>query len=108
MSAVLNDSGVNTLEVPIVGDNPATLTHAANVPMRVVVRNIGGGDVLISYDAAVFKVQTPQAQTFKIPPGESEVFVLNIKQGLYAAGVGGPGSVCIAWSDAFPAFRLES
>lgn len=102
-------SKINTVLVPVFGRNPATLYQAAELPLRVLVRNIGGTNVLLAHDAPSLQ-QTPpgQAGTFLLPPGASEVFVLQPREAILAAAVGAGGSVSIAVSEALPQAWMES
>lgn len=102
-------SKVNTVAVPVFGNDPATLYQAAAVPLRCLVRNVGGSNILIAYDAPSLQ-QTPpgQAGTFLLPPGASEVFVLQPREVLVAASVGAGGAASIAVSEALPQVWMES
>ena len=102
-------SKVNTVQVPLFGTNPATLYQAADVPLRILVRNVGGTNLLLAHEAPTLQTTPPQqAGTFLLPPGTSEVFVLQPREGLLAAAVGGGGMASIAVSEALPTFSMES
>ena len=97
-----NDSQLNTLSLPQVGDkNPSTVAYATNQPFRVVVRNIGPNRILLAHDSPTLQNAPATANTYEIPPGQSDVFVLAPKQGLFAAGEGAGGKISIAVSVAF-------
>src|SRR5574337_1395504 len=101
----MQPSGTRTLTIPAVGkgNNPARLMQAnANAPMRVVVRNSGGVVLMIAHDTNSLSDLNQMGACFQLPAGASEVFVLAPGQPILAAGVGGGGQVCIAYSEAFP------
>lgn len=105
----MRESKVNTLNVPQVGStNPATLFYADKVPMRVVVRNVGGALLLIAHDSNTLQQGAIVANAFRLPSGDSEVFVLAPKQGIFAASAGAGGQASIAVSEAIPNMNLES
>lgn len=105
----MHDSKLNTVSVPVAGSpNPAVITQATAVPFRVVVRNVGGNLVFLAHDSATLTSAPVAANVFQLPPGASEVFVLNVKQGLYAAAQGGGGLISIAVSEAIPNMRMEA
>jgi len=105
----MQESKVNTMQVPQTGASPALLIIAAAAPMRVVVRNIGGTTVLIAHDDSTLQTNPPNlAGTFQLPAGTSEVFVLQPKQRLLAASSGAAGLVSIAASEALPTRWMES
>jgi hypothetical protein len=107
----MKDSKVNTIAIPRLTfvDNelgqglPATLWHASKVPERVLVRNISNGlDVIIAYDAATLQTLPAASNTYTLPAGSSDVFVLAPKQALYAISLGDGARLCLAISDALP------
>jgi hypothetical protein len=94
-------SQLNTVTLPPIGsNNPATLAYATDKPFRVVVRNVGAVPVVLAHDAGTLENAPAVANTFLLPTGASEVFVLAPKQGIFAAGVGGGGMISIAISEA--------
>lgn len=100
--ATMNESKLNTVEVPPIGaTNPSTIYVAAQNALRVLVRNVGGSVVILSHDAATLQ-QPGVAGTFQLPPGSSEVFVLAPRQPLLAAASGGGSLVSVAVSEALP------
>lgn len=82
---------------------PLTIATAGNVPLRVLVRNIGPFAVFCaaaSEDA--IGAGLPSSSTFQIPPGEEDVFVISPKEGLYAIGPVPGGRVAVSASEALP------
>jgi len=105
----MQDSKVNTVQVPPTGTNPSVLIYATQTPMRVVVRNVGGTTIFLAHDTSVLQGSPPGlAGTFQLPAGASEVFVLQPKQGLFAAATGAGGIASIAVSEAIPSKLMES
>ena len=101
-------STVNTVNVPVQGTDPAILTRAADRPLRVLVRNVGGALIAIAYDANALAAAGPVADTFRLPAGTSETFVLMPQQALLAAGIGAGGLVSLAVSEALPQVWMET
>jgi len=109
----MNDSKLYTLGVPTITGGgpdagntnlqPVILGQASKVPLRILVRNIsfGGVDVQIAFEAQVLNMEGG-AQSFTLPAGTSESFVLAPGQKLFAATRGVNGKVCCAVSDALP------
>lgn len=106
----MQDSKLNTLSVPIIGQNanPSTLVYASGAPMRVVVRNTGPTLIFISHDSNTLRATTVAAGAFRLAPGEEDVYVLAAKQGLFAGSNGAGGEVSIAMSEAIPTTSMES
>lgn len=84
--------------------NPALIAQApANTYMRVLVRNItAGGDIVLSHDAAGLQVSASGGNTYKLPPGMSDVFVCAPGEKIYAASLGAFASCSVAVSPALP------
>lgn len=99
---------MNTVSVPVQGTDPAILYRAAERPLRVVVRNAGGATIVLAYDSTPLRVQSPMADSFRLPAGQSETFVLMPKQALAAVAIGAGGIVSIAVSEALPQVWSES
>lgn len=105
----MRQSKVNTVTVPGIGQkNPATLYIADHVPMRVVVRNVGGSTIVLAHESPVLTMAQVIAGAYRLPPGQEDVFVLAPKQGLYAASAGNNGQVSYAASEAVPTYQMES
>lgn len=102
------NSIVNTVSVAAQGTPPAVLYRATQKPLRVVVRNSGGTLLLIAYEATALTVNNPMADTFRLPVGASETFVLMPQQSLLAAAVGAGGVASIAASEALPQVWMEA
>lgn len=91
---------VNTVTVPIItGPNPAggrppspaTIVEVAKEDCNVRVRNNSFAVyVLIAYDPAVLTTFPPRADTWKIPAGAVDTFVVKKDQALYVSCVSGP------------------
>lgn len=97
----MNDSLLVTLTVPAAGSkNPSVLAHATNNPARVFVNNVGGTTLILSHDATSLTQQPALAGTFQLLSGQSGVYVLAPKQGLFAVGQGAGGTASVAISDA--------
>lgn len=73
--------------------------------VRVQVRNLGGGTVFMGYaDQDVVGQSGPGTDTYHLPAGEVDVFILAPLQKLYAAGDANNIKVSVASSDALPIF----
>jgi len=79
--------------------NPSPIAKATKVPVRAAVRNTGGGIVFVGY--ATTDVSPVTSQSYRLPPGESEVFILAPYQSLYVSAAGG-SIVSVTVSDALP------
>lgn len=105
------NSTVATVGVPQIGAvNPATLTRAPRGKVvRLMVRNVGGVTVFIAHDVNdIATVANAAATSYRLPPGQADVFVLMPEQGIYAVAQGVNGLVSIAISEAIPGTSLES
>jgi hypothetical protein len=106
----VRNSKVNTVSVPIAGSvAPATLYVADKSPLRLLVRNSGGTPVFLAHEAdtLVNIGSSGVLGTFQLPAGDSEVFILAPKQGMYATAFGNGGELTIAISEAIP-ITMES
>lgn len=109
----MNPSRAYTRRVPSVtgagAGRPATLAEAVSqdgggVAKRVVVRNLENPDVPMVLSTEVGDL-TPEitAETFRLPGGESDVFVLAPGQTLFGRMPGAAaGRASVTVSDAFP------
>lgn len=105
----MRPSLMSTIAVPDVGTNtPATVITAANVPMRVAVRNVGGAVVFFAHTVNELADVGLVSGVYQLPPGQSEVFVLTARQALYCVGQGAGGRMCYAASEAIPTSFMES
>lgn len=94
-----DQSSMVTITVPSAGDpSPGILATATNVPMRVVVNNVGGTLLILSHDATNLTTQPALAGTFQLLVGQKETFVLAPKQSLFAVGQGTGGQASVAKS----------
>lgn len=101
-------SSVNTVGVPVQGQDPALLARAAAAPLRVVVRNVGGSPLIIAMDASALQSVGPLAGTFRLPTGQESTFVLMAKQSILAVSSGAGGLASIAISEALPQVWMEA
>jgi len=99
----MQNSQLNSLTVPGVGSqSPGTLWKAADIPVRVVVSNLGPNLILLAHDPTTLTQAPAFANTFRLPVDQSVVLVLAPKQGVYAVSIGVGGTVSIAVSEALP------
>lgn len=93
-------SRVNTIKVPLingptpvggVAPSPATIVEIAKCDCVVRVRNNSFAVyVLLALDAAVLSSFPPRADTWKLPAGAIDVFVLKKGQALFVSTIAGP------------------
>ena len=96
-------SHAKTVTIAAVGtNNPSVLARAQKQPLRALVRNIGPSIAAIAFSPGALVGQQSILDSFQLPAGESEVFVLDQGDTLYAAGVGAGGTVSIHTSPALP------
>jgi len=99
----MQPSQLNSLVIPSVGvQNPATLWKAAEVPVRVVIGNIGPNLILLAHDSGTLANSPVFANAFRLATTKELTIVLAPQQGLFAVGVGIGGEVSIAVSEALP------
>jgi hypothetical protein len=102
----MKSSQLNTLGLPLAGSpNPATLTKAADTPLRVVIRNVGPVTVMLAHDVGTLSNGPVFANAYQLLPDRETVIILAPQQGIFAAGLGLGGTLSIAVSDAIPALR---
>lgn len=95
----------STIPIPASGSPaPTGIAYATKVPVRVLVRNVGGVAAIIGPTSGdVAGSQGPSRQsTVLLPPGASDVYVLAPQQKLYAVGAGAGGLLCISVAEAVP------
>ena len=109
----MKDSKLYTVAVPTITGGtpdqaapevqPAILAQASNTPLRALIRNVsfGGVAVQIAFEASTL-IMEGGAQTFELPSGTSESFVLAPGQKIFAASRGANAKVSCAVSDALP------
>lgn len=99
----VNVPSITTITGAANSGTPATLADAttSDVPLRVVVRNTGGATIRVGYSANSFLSPSALTDTWILDPGETETFVLELKNRLYAVGLG-VGVASVAISPAFP------
>lgn len=105
----MRPSLVNTVAVPVAGaPSPATLYVAAQLPLRLLVRNCGANLVFLAHNASDLADATAGViAAYQLPAGYADVFVLAPKQGMYAVGFGGGSQLSIAVSEALPIDRIQ-
>lgn len=102
----MKESRVGTYQLQAIGSrNTATLATAADVPLRVVVRNIGSVSMVIAHTSNALAKVGAATDVYLLPPDRDATFVLAPGQGLFAAGIGLNGRACIAVSEAIPLFQ---
>lgn len=96
---------MSTTAVPVVGgDDAALIVQASNVPLRVVIRNVGPSVIEIAHTSNELGKLGVTSGVFVIAIGNEEVFVLAPDQGIYAGAIGAAGRISYAYSDAIPYF----
>ena len=100
----MQGTNLNTISVPAVGTiNPATIINAGQVPLRLLIRNIGPVLLFLGTDTeSLASPGGPSTGVYRLPAGETDVFVLAPKQGMYAVASGIGGLVTTASSEALP------
>lgn len=85
-------------------ETPArSIAMAQKVPQRVMVRNTSEGTtVYLAHDPQSLQTYPVGNDTWELPPGERDVFVLAPGQRLYVAAQGASVRVSVAVSDLFP------
>lgn len=82
---------------------PTTVADAGDFPLRVLVRNIGALVAAFGYSSQdVAAPDGPSSESFRIPAGSTDVFVLAPRQKLFGVGIGGTNVVSVASSEALP------
>lgn len=85
--------------------SPSTLFPGAKCPTRIMVRNTSDPamSIFLAFDSSALQASSTGSDTYEIPPGQADIFVLQPGQQLFAAvQSGSTGRCCIAVSDAFP------
>lgn len=100
-------SKTQTLSVPDIASlsasiSPATLARASTTPMRLLAKNVGGNTLFVGMSAQAVSDQTSTVDAWTLVPGESQVYVLEVGDQMYAAAVGAGGAISIHLSPAFP------
>lgn len=83
---------------------PTLLARAQKgIAMRVLVRNVGGVLMFIGGNPEdVAGPDGPVTATYRLPPGQEDVFILAPEQTLYAVAAGGGGLGSVSYSEAIP------
>lgn len=85
------------------GEAARSIAMAQKIPQRVMVRNPSETlTVYLSHDPQGLQTFPIGNDSYVLPPGERDVFVLAPGQRLYVAAVGGDVAVSVAVSDLFP------
>lgn len=94
----------STLDVPPLSPNsgtPTTIIAAVQHETRALCRNIGGSPVFFAMESSSLANQSSVSNTYRLDPGQSDVFVISRDLGLYAASQGAGGRVCVNISSSF-------
>ena len=95
---------------------PSVLCQGGKVPLRVLVRNLGDPTanefIVLSYDAATLSnpgsggaaPAPPGGNTYHLPGGQSDAFIVMPGESIYAVSLSGAGFVMCSWavSEALP------
>lgn len=104
----MRPSKLDTLIIPdITTKSPATLAHASETPLRVLVRNVGGNDIFMAHNTNELTQAGLVSGVYQLPAGQEDVIVLAPKQAIYASGQGAAGRVSVAISEVIPP-QMES
>lgn len=113
----MQESKLKTISVPDVatftpggGDGstvgtpvPNAIFQSTSKPMRIMVRNVSlGVSIALSHAAEGLQTADVGSDTYELPPGASDIFVLAPNQKLYAIALGVGGRVSYAASEALP------
>jgi hypothetical protein len=71
-------------------------------PMRVLVRNLGGSVVFLTFTSAGINGLNVTSEHFELPAGLSDAFVLQPRQSLFAVAPGANTRLCYSASVALP------
>ena len=94
-----------TLPDLFAGGDPAPIARGTTKKVRVLVRNNAGNPILVG--ETLMDLQQAGAgtgdstQTFEVPAGESEVFVLEPGQAMYASSLGAEAIISVHVSEPF-------
>jgi hypothetical protein len=99
----MQNSQLNTMNVPASGSaSPGTLFKAADIPIRIVITNVGPALIFLAHDTATLTNTPVSANAYQLTVTQSVVLVLAPHQGVYAAALGLGGVVSVAMSEALP------
>lgn len=101
----MENSLARTITVPPGGQaaTPTAVATAALVPIRAVVRNVGGTALALGFASTdLVNIEGATSSSFRLPAGASDIFILAPKQILYAVGVGLGGLISVSTSEALP------
>jgi hypothetical protein len=85
------------------GSSPSQLAAATDVPLRVVIKNVGAVLCLLAFTVnELTSGSGPTSGIYRILPGETDILVIAPQQRLYGLANGGTGILAIAQSEAFP------
>lgn len=94
-----------TISVPQANVNnaPAVVATSGSVPLRVLMRNTGPVQVFVAGSSTDLQVSGGAVSAvYRLPAGQTDVFVLGPRQTIYVGGVGAGGEICVSVSEAFP------
>jgi hypothetical protein len=98
----MKDSEYQTLNVTVIGSkDPTTLAKAADVPLRVLVSNIGAVVVFIAKSSGDVAPR-PTTASLRLFPNREEIYIIAPKQSLYATCAGLGGRISVSTSEALP------
>jgi hypothetical protein len=105
------DSRLATITVPQISSGQVAVTggvnaivQASKTALRVLVRNLSNGpSVFLSFDGSTLQQTTvPSGNSYELPSGMADAFVLSPGQKLYACSPSANTRVSIALSEALP------
>jgi hypothetical protein len=93
-----------TISPAVANGTPTSLAQASLVALRVLVRNLSGTTLFVGENPGdcIGADGLPTVNTFRIPVGQEEVFVIAPKQSLLAVAIGAGAIASIAVSEALP------
>lgn len=100
----MRPSFMRTLLLPATPTTDAKpLLTAGQVPLRVVVRNIGAQNARLSFVSNDLMVNPIASDNFTVPTENEDIFILAPEQTLYGVGTdAGSTTVSVAVSEAYP------
>ncbi len=97
------ESSLKTLDVPAIGSSDPSLLHqAAQVPLRVVIHNVGGNLLFVGHSVSELAEPGTVGSAFQLLIGRELIVVLAPGQSVLAVAQGGGGLVSVAVSEAMP------
>lgn len=82
---------------------PARVCESNKAPLRVVLRNVSfGSSIDIAIDKAALQSVPPGGDSYELPAGTSDVFVLAPHQAMFASSTGANAKLSVHVSDLIP------